>query len=100
MIPPGTIVITRSIVDGLNVGQLIEHTADYVVLKNAFRLLYSRPKKGTGYEGIAAYGVADEARRSTIAREKTINEPHAIIRCSKEAIPSLKALASPARLLG
>ena len=88
----GEYVIVRSRNEGVNAG-IIERADDTgVVLKEARRIWYHKPKNKdmAWYEGVAVSGLSDDSKISETVETKVIIEDYSITVCSDIASKSIK----------
>ena len=87
----GMKVLVRSINDGINCGIVEAADETGIILKNARRLWYHRPKDKSvcWYEGIANTGIGDASKVSDTVQRKFIIEDYSITECSNEAFESI-----------
>jgi hypothetical protein len=76
----GKYVIVRSRNEGINVGEVELADDTGIVLKNARRLYYHRPKDKSlsWYEGVAQSGISDDSRVSGTIGRKVIIEDYSM----------------------
>lgn len=88
----GRYVIVRSRNEGINAGYVEDMDETGVVLKDARRLWYHKPKdsKQAWYEGVANTGVSKDSKLSAPVVKKVIVESYSITICTKEAEESIK----------
>lgn len=88
----GKYVIVRTRNDGVNCGYLVAADETGVVIKDARRIWYHKPKdnKQCWYEGVANTGVSDDSKLSASVAEKIIIEDYCLTLCSDEGANSLK----------
>lgn len=90
----GKFVLVRSRNEGLNAGTVVAADSTGVVLENARRLWYHRPKdaKLSWYEGVAVSGLSKDSSVSCSV-DKIICEDYSLTACTPEAQESiLKAI--------
>lgn len=87
----GKYVIVRSRNEGVNCGFLVAANNRVVVLKDARRLYFHRPKDVnlSWYEGVSESGLSDDSKISSPVIEKIIVEDYSITICSDIAKESL-----------
>ncbi len=83
----GKYVIVRSLNEGLNAGTVVKADETGIILKNARRLWYIKPKDSSEswYEGVAKVGLHETAKVSSIVSEKIIVEAYSITFCTHTA---------------
>lgn len=83
----GNYVIVRSRNEGINSGYVIEADETGIVLKDARRIWYHKPKdsKTAWYEGVATTGLDNSSKVSCAVEKKYIIEDYSITHCSEEA---------------
>lgn len=93
----GKYVIVRSRNEGVNAGKVIEADDTGVILEDARRLWWHRPKVKTDswYEGVSLHGVSDDTKLSA-PRTKVIIEDYSMTVCTKEAEESIRSAISHA----
>ena len=87
----GKYVICRSRNEGINAGKVIEADETGVILEDARRLYYHKPKDTSisWYEGVAVSGVSEDSKIGEPV-EKIIAEDYSLTVCSAEAEKSIK----------
>lgn len=87
----GKYVIVRSRNEGINSGIVKDIDETGVVLTEARRIWYHKPKdKSTAwYEGVSISGLSEDSKISTKCIEKIIIEDYSLTICSKEAQESI-----------
>jgi len=88
----GKYVIVRSYSEGLNAGIVVEADSTGIVLKNARRLWWHKPIKGSWYEGVANYGISSDSKISAAVEEKAIVEKYSITLVSDDARKTIEGL--------
>lgn len=87
----GKFVICRSRNEGINAGivSALDHTG--VILKDARRIWYHKPKdvNKSWYEGVAESGLSDDSKVSCTVSEKVIIEDYSLTICSEAAKVSI-----------
>lgn len=92
----GKYVIVRSSNEGINCGVVKCHDDTGVVLTEARRIYYHKPKdtKTSWYEGVSVSGLSRDSKISNPVLEKVIVEAYSFTLCTEEAIESLKTHSS------
>jgi hypothetical protein len=87
----GMNVIVRSRNEGINAGTVEAADETGIILKNARRLWYHKPKENSAswYEGVAMYGISDDSKVSTTVPRKFIIEDYSIVECTNNAFESI-----------
>lgn len=87
----GEYVIVRSINEGVNAGTVLKADETGVVLSNARRLHYHKPKdkKMAWYEGVAISGLSDDCKVSEPVFVKYIIEDYSLTICHEAAKQSI-----------
>lgn len=87
----GKYVIVRSRNEGLNSGFISKADSTGIILNQARRIWWSRPKDTSQcwYEGIANTGVSEDSKLSAPVEQKVIIEDYSITVCSETAIKSI-----------
>ena len=88
----GKLAIIRTRNEGINFGKVIKADNTGVVLADAQRIYYHKPKdnKTAWYEGVAQSGLHSSSKISIAVPEKYIVEDYSITLCSDEAIKSIQ----------
>lgn len=89
----GEYVIVRTRNEGLNFGLLEAADETGVVLKDARRIWWHKPKEGSKkswYEGVAQVGLSSDSKVSCTVDRKVIVEDYSLTHCSKDAVKSIK----------
>ena len=88
----GKYVIVRSRNEGINAGFVKEIDETGVVLTEARRIWYHKPKdrKTTWYEGVSLSGLSSDSKISVAVSEKAIVEDYSITICTEEARLSIQ----------
>jgi len=88
----GEYVIVRSRNEGVNAGVVEQADETGVVLKNARRIWYHRPKDKSlsWYEGVAISGLSDDSKVSPVVYKKVIVEDYSITLCNPDAANSIR----------
>ncbi len=91
----GKYVIVRTRNEGINFGKVKEIDESGVVISEARRIYYHRPKDNTvsWYEGVAQTGLSNDSKISC-ETTKVIIEGYSLTLCSDEAIDSIKSAKS------
>lgn len=89
----GKWVICRTRNEGINFGRVLEASEHGVILEEARRIWYHKPKdrKTAWYEGVAVSGVSEDSKMSCAVSEKVISEDYSLTACSEVAVESLKS---------
>tara|TARA_R100000808_G_C2116075_1_gene128675 strand:- start:94 stop:480 length:387 start_codon:yes stop_codon:yes gene_type:complete len=87
----GKYVICRTRNEGINAGKVLELDETGVILEDARRLYYHRPKnkKTSWYEGVAATGLSDDNKIGEPV-EKILVEDYSLTICTSEAEKSIR----------
>ena len=87
----GKYVIVRGCTSGINAGYVVEQNQYGIVLSQARRLWYHKPKDGgtSWYEGVALSGLDKSSILSPVVSEKVIVEEYEVLLCTKEAEDSI-----------
>lgn len=87
----GKYVICRSRNEGVNAGKVLALDETGVVLEDARRLFYHRPKEqaSSWYEGVAKYGISEDSKLS-IPMKKLIVEDYSLTLCSPTSERSIR----------
>lgn len=87
----GMKVLVRSRNEGINAGIVEAADETGVILKDARRLWYHRPKENSAswYEGVALYGVSANSKVSSTVSRKFIVEDYSIVECTEDAFESI-----------
>ena len=88
----GKYVIVRSENEGVNCGVVVAADSTGVVIDDARRLHYHKPKDSnlSWYEGVAESGLSEDSKISSTVSRKYIIEEYSLTICSKEAEKSLR----------
>lgn len=88
----GKYVIVRSSNEGINCGKVLQADHTGVVLEDARRIYYHKPKdRSTAwYEGVAKSGLSSDSKISCVTDIKYIVEKYSLTLCTKEAEQSLR----------
>ncbi len=88
----GKYVIVRSRNEGINSGFVKALDDTGIVLSDARRIWYHKPKDKTTswYEGVSVSGLSDDSKISCTVSEKIIIEDYSITSCSEEATLSIR----------
>ncbi len=88
----GKYVIIRSRNEGINAGVVAAADATGVLLSDARRIWYHRPKVKTEswYEGVANHGLSDDSKVSATVAQKAILEDYSMTLCSDSARQSIE----------
>jgi hypothetical protein len=88
----GKYVIVRSRNEGINAGVVKAADETGIVLTDARRIWYHKPKDRTTswYEGVAMTGLSDDSKISVAVEEKAIIEDYSITVCTKSAAKSIQ----------
>lgn len=88
----GKYVIVRSRNEGINAGEIVAIDETGVILKDARRIYYHRPKdrKTSWYEGVSVSGLSEDSKISCEVEQKAIIEDYSITVCSEKAKESIK----------
>jgi hypothetical protein len=94
----GKYVIVRSRNEGVNAGKVIEADSTGVLLEDARRLWWHRPKskEDSWYEGVAKHGISNDTKCSC-PRDKAIIEDYSMTVCSSESEESIRSAVSHAQ---
>ena len=92
----GKYVIVRSRNEGVNAGIVKAADDTGVVLSDARRIWYHRPKDKAvcWYEGVAQTGLSDDSKVSCAVPEKAIVEDYSITVCTAAAEKSIREIAT------
>lgn len=95
----GKYVIVRSRNEGLNFGKVVAADETGVVLAEAVRLWYHKPKdqSASWYEGVAKFGASPECKVSVAVDQKVIVEDYSMTVCSEGVEESIKSLVPHAQ---
>ncbi|MEM6413161.1 MAG: hypothetical protein AAF720_00705 [Pseudomonadota bacterium] len=95
----GKYVIVRSRNEGINAGTVIDADETGVVLKDARRIWYHKPKDKSlsWYEGVAQSGLHKDSKLSGAVLEKVIAEDYSITLCTEIAQQSIESAVSNAQ---
>ena len=87
----GQYVICRSRNEGINAGKVIAADDTGVILEDARRLWYHKPKNTnlSWYEGVAKEGLSNDSKVGE-QREKLISEDYSLTICSTDAEKSIR----------
>ena len=87
----GMQVLVRSRNEGVNCGIVMCADETGIVLSNARRLWYHKPKEKSTcwYEGVAMHGISDDSKVSCTVSKKIIVEDYSITECTTEAFESI-----------
>ena len=90
----GKYVIVRSRNEGINAGVVHAIDSTCVILKNARRIWWHKPKaKGQSwYEGVSLSGLSDDSKVSPAVAEKAIIEDYSITVCSVVSRESIEEM--------
>lgn len=88
----GKYCIVRTRNEGINFGKVVAADETGVVIEEARRIYYHRPKNNnvSWYEGVAATGLHSDSKISGEVERKYIIEDYSLTLCSGEAIQSIK----------
>ena len=88
----GRYVIVRTKNEGINCGKVIKADDTGVVIEDARRLYYHKPKDEnvSWYEGVAETGLSSDSKISGVVSLKYIIEDYSLTVCSKEAEENLR----------
>jgi len=94
----GKYCIVRTRNEGINFGKVVEADDTGVVIVEARRIYYHKPKdsKLSWYEGVAETGLHQDSKISGEVSRKYIIEDFSLTVCSNEAIASIKAFPANA----
>ena len=86
-------VICRTRNEGINCGKVIHAEKGCVVIADARRIYYHKPKDKTvsWYEGVAMTGLSPDSKISTTVIEKVIVEDYSLTICTDVAEKSLRS---------
>ena len=88
----GKYAIVRTRNEGINAGKIkkLDHTG--VILEDARRIYYHKPKDNTmaWYEGVAMSGLSNDSKVSPVVNEKVIIEDYSLTICTNEAEESIR----------
>jgi hypothetical protein len=89
----GQYVICRTRNEGINAGKVINLDETGVILEDARRLYYHKPKDKSlsWYEGVALKGLSDDSKIAAPV-EKLLAEDYSLTVCTKEAEKSIRGL--------
>lgn len=92
----GKYVIVRSRNEGINCGTVVAANEHGVVLANARRIWWHKPKDTnmSWYEGVSKSGVSDDSKLSESVSQKVIIEDYSLTDCTPEARASLEGAKS------
>ena len=92
----GKYVIVRSQNEGINAGVVIQADETGVILAEARRIWYHKPKdkKLSWYEGVAKTGLSPDSKVSCSVNKKVIIEKYSITYCTKEAETSIRGITA------
>ena len=95
----GQYVIVRSRNEGINAGTVVDIDDTGVVIKDARRLWYHKPKNKdiSWYEGVAESGLDDESQVSCAISQKVIVEDYSLTICTDIAEKSIREANSNAQ---
>ena len=87
----GKNVIVRSRNEGINAGKVLLADETGIVLENARRIWYHKPKDSrvAWYEGVAISGLHEDSKVSCSVPKKAIIEDYSITECNNEAFKSI-----------
>lgn len=87
----GKYVICRSRNEGVNAGKVLALDETGVILEDARRLYYHKPKDKdlSWYEGVAKTGLSDDSKIG-VAREKMLSEEYSLTVCTDVAEKSIR----------
>ena len=87
----GKYVIVRSRNEGINAGIVKANDSTGVILNEARRIWYHKPKDKTTswYEGVSLSGLSDDSKISAPVLEKAIIEDYSITICTDDAKKSI-----------
>ena len=87
----GKYVICRSRNEGINAGRVLQADETGVILEDARRLWYHKPKSKnvSWYEGVALEGVSDDSKLGPMV-EKIIVEDYSLTVCSDKSEDSIR----------
>lgn len=88
----GRYVIVRARNEGINCGKVVTADETGVVIEDARRIYYHRPKDKnvSWYEGVAETGLSDDSKISGVVSKKYIIEDYSLTICSDLAEKSLR----------
>ena len=88
----GCYVIVRSQNEGINAGYVHEYDQTGIVLADARRIWYHKPKDPdkSWYESVAESGLSPDSKISNPVKLKAIIEDYSITKCSTEAMHSIQ----------
>ena len=88
----GKYVIVRSRNEGINAGEVVAIDSSGVVIKNARRIWWHKPKDNgqSWYEGVANTGLHKDSKLSPPVGEKAIVEAYGITTCTDVARMSIE----------
>lgn len=88
----GKYVIVRSRNEGINAGVVKQADETGVILTDARRIWYHRPKDKnlSWYEGVAETGLSSDSKISNAVEEKIIIENYSLTLCTKNAEDSIR----------
>ena len=87
----GRYCIVRSRSEGINAGYVLAADETGVLLKDARRMWYHRPKKGAWYEGVAVHGPDSDCKVSEPTL-KCIVESYSLTLCSDDVAKQIQEL--------
>ncbi len=95
----GKYVIVRSRNEGINAGFVEMADSTGVVLKEARRIWYHKPKDKSlsWYEGVAVSGLSADSKLSGVVGQKVIIEDYSITLCTEIAQQSIQSAVSNAQ---
>ena len=90
----GKNVIVRSRNEGINIGTVVVADETGVVIENARRIWYHKPKDKSlsWYEGVAVSGLSDDSKISGTVKQKVIIENYSMVLVEKEAYNQIMEL--------
>jgi hypothetical protein len=88
----GKYCLVRSRNEGINAGVVVDADETGVVLKEARRIYYHKPKDRTmsWYEGVAESGLHEDSKISGVTQMKVIVEDYSLTICSQEAEQNIR----------
>jgi len=88
----GKYCIVRTRNEGINAGKVIEADSTGVVIEDARRIYYHKPKDSSvsWYEGVATSGLSSDSKISGTVSLKYIIEDYSLTICSLEAEKSIR----------
>ncbi len=95
----GKYVIIRSRNEGINAGTISAIDETGVILDNARRIWYHKPKvvSESWYEGVANHGLSSDSKVSAAVKQKAIIEDYSVTVCTSDAQKSIEAQVAHAQ---